>query len=431
MKHRIAAIVTLSCLLFATRALALTYYVSTSGSDSNSGTSMSSPWKTLSKINGSSFTAGDVISFQRGGSWTGNLTIRNSGLQDKPITVTAYGSGERPIIRNPGTWTFSVTVNADWVVIGNLLLRDSNQGGVLFSSGSDHNVVRDCEFTKMGSAVEFRGQYNLATENEVHDMAMVVNTSGGDDDWGANGFNIQAPNNEISYNVIRNCLAPSYDYGYDGGVVELFGNTDNTYIHHNLTSNSDGFVEVGGRPGSAHNVRIAYNISLNNRGRFGTMQNSGTFYSDLANFRIENNTIIETVNNGGWVLFWFKSAPATGDVVFKNNIVRIDQVRYLANYDLDRSRNLYRLLNNGTQLISSGGGLKTAETFGDPKFVNLQAADVHLQSGSPAIDKGTDLGYRLDFENHAVPSGAAPDLGAHEYGGSASVPAPPKNLRTQ
>jgi hypothetical protein len=46
---------------------ASTYYVSSSaGNDSNSGTATSAAWKTLAKVNGSTFVAGDRILLARG-----------------------------------------------------------------------------------------------------------------------------------------------------------------------------------------------------------------------------------------------------------------------------------------------------------------------------------------------------------------------------
>ena len=54
----------------------------------------------------------------------------------------------------------------------------------------------------------------------------------------------------------------------------------------------------------------------------------------------------------------------------------------------------------------------------DAKFVNAAAGDFHLQDGSPAIDKGTDLraqGVTTDFEGVPRPQGNAFDIGADEF----------------
>ncbi len=75
-----------------------TYYVSNSGSDSNSGTSESSPWESLNKVNSYTFSAGDQILFKRGDQWEGTITVNTSGTSGNPIVYGAYGSGDKPKI---------------------------------------------------------------------------------------------------------------------------------------------------------------------------------------------------------------------------------------------------------------------------------------------------------------------------------------------
>src|SRR5947209_7096517 len=79
-----------------------TYYVSTSGSDSNSGTSTGSPWRSLAKVNGTTFAPGDRILFQAGGAWTGQLWPKGSGASGSPITIGDYGSGALPSFAGGG-----------------------------------------------------------------------------------------------------------------------------------------------------------------------------------------------------------------------------------------------------------------------------------------------------------------------------------------
>jgi parallel beta-helix repeat protein len=74
------------------------YYVSTSGNDSNHGKSPSNPWKSLEKINNTEFKPGDKIFFKRGDSWNGTLTLNISGHKNFPVVFGAYGTGENPRI---------------------------------------------------------------------------------------------------------------------------------------------------------------------------------------------------------------------------------------------------------------------------------------------------------------------------------------------
>jgi len=79
--------------LFAT-----SYYISNSGSDKNKGTSPNESWQTIAKLNATKLKAGDVILFHRGDKFEGELEINASGTETKPIIITAYGKGEKPML---------------------------------------------------------------------------------------------------------------------------------------------------------------------------------------------------------------------------------------------------------------------------------------------------------------------------------------------
>ncbi|WP_372774268.1 hypothetical protein [Mangrovibacterium sp.] len=73
------------------------YYIDNqSGNDSNNGTSIYTPWKSLERVNQVKFQGGDSILFRRGGSWVGNLKLQGSGTEGKPIVMSAYGNGPLP-----------------------------------------------------------------------------------------------------------------------------------------------------------------------------------------------------------------------------------------------------------------------------------------------------------------------------------------------
>jgi parallel beta-helix repeat protein len=84
-----------------------TYYVSNSGSDSNAGTSSTSPWQTVAKVNATTLNPGDTVLFQSGGLWREKLVAPSSGTSGKPISFGNYGSGAQPIITggNLVSWT--------------------------------------------------------------------------------------------------------------------------------------------------------------------------------------------------------------------------------------------------------------------------------------------------------------------------------------
>ncbi|UFS70175.1 right-handed parallel beta-helix repeat-containing protein [Geomonas sp. RF6] len=83
----------------ATAVQAAVYYVdATNGNDSYDGMSASTPWKTISRVNGSSFAPGDSILFKRGEMWREQLTPPSSGALGSVITFGTYGTGSRPVI---------------------------------------------------------------------------------------------------------------------------------------------------------------------------------------------------------------------------------------------------------------------------------------------------------------------------------------------
>jgi len=109
--------VALSLLLMNATGLATTYYVSSStGNDSNSGTSTSAAWKTVAHVNGQAFLPGDSILFKRGDVWNESLATSSSGNTGNPISFDAYGTGAAPNLTGyyavPSTTWVLVTGNA-------------------------------------------------------------------------------------------------------------------------------------------------------------------------------------------------------------------------------------------------------------------------------------------------------------------------------
>src|SRR5215510_14171990 len=105
------------CILPFFPAQSATYYVDAkNGDDGNSGTSASSAWKSLEKLNRFQFQPGDLVLFKRGEIWREQLNFPSSGSEGRPIVLDAYGEGALPIISGadaiaPGAWSASPTAN--------------------------------------------------------------------------------------------------------------------------------------------------------------------------------------------------------------------------------------------------------------------------------------------------------------------------------
>lgn len=91
----------ISLLIFTSLQFGASYYVDfTGGADTNDGLSSGSAWKNASKVESSSFSAGDQILFKRGERWdiSSEFDVPSSGSAGNPIVIDAYGSGAKPII---------------------------------------------------------------------------------------------------------------------------------------------------------------------------------------------------------------------------------------------------------------------------------------------------------------------------------------------
>jgi hypothetical protein len=118
------------------------YFIdSIDGSDSNSGTQPDKPWKTLSRLAQANLQPGDIVYLKRGSNWNEKIRLYASGQAGKPITITAYGSGEAPILSNSGgitSYESTLSLNGNFFIIDNLQFHDSAIGIEIYS---DHNII--------------------------------------------------------------------------------------------------------------------------------------------------------------------------------------------------------------------------------------------------------------------------------------------------
>jgi hypothetical protein len=108
------------------QSLAVTYYISPSGNDIDSGTSPQTPWQTIDKVNATDLNPGDKVLFEAGHDYHGNLilTAEDSGTPEHPVVIGSYGSGRAKIKAGNGS---GVTVlNAGGVAVENLIVHGDN-----------------------------------------------------------------------------------------------------------------------------------------------------------------------------------------------------------------------------------------------------------------------------------------------------------------
>jgi hypothetical protein len=101
MRRVCCCLILAACQVAAERAT--TFYVSqTEGNDDWSGGAATvkgnaGPWKTLARAS-TQYLPGDTILLKRGDTWNEELAPKGSGTPDKPITISAYGEGDKPVI---------------------------------------------------------------------------------------------------------------------------------------------------------------------------------------------------------------------------------------------------------------------------------------------------------------------------------------------
>ena len=157
------------------------YYVdSSAGDDGKDGRTPASAWKSLSKVNATTFVAGDSLCFRAGGAWTGNLHPLGSGASGAPIVIDSYGTGAKPKFSAGASDSNTLTfVNQSYWELNNLEI--TNQKSAL----ADVRGI-SVSGSNAGTLAHFyiRGCY-------VHDVTGVVNWIGGSTADNAPGVTFQ------------------------------------------------------------------------------------------------------------------------------------------------------------------------------------------------------------------------------------------------
>ncbi|MBK8338834.1 MAG: right-handed parallel beta-helix repeat-containing protein [Flavobacteriales bacterium] len=176
-----------TALLLPSTLSAVTYYVSPTGSDTNTGTSSTAPWKTITRVNqiGTALNPGDQILFQRGGVYRGKVTIPDNGVAGNPMVLGAYGTGAAPIIsgsvavtgwtvHSGNIWKAPVSSKVKYVYLNGAmqtLARYPNTGWLRTDVAASTSIV-DAALTQ-GSGYFTGARAVIRTTNWSYDTARV------------------------------------------------------------------------------------------------------------------------------------------------------------------------------------------------------------------------------------------------------------------
>jgi hypothetical protein len=179
MKKILCSILFVLVIVVSANSQSKSYFVSPLGDDNNSGLSVKAAWKTIERVNRNIFQPGDVVLFQSGGIWNGQLHPQGSGVAGKPIVIKSYGNEVRPVINLGAAEGAAIQlVNQSWWEIRNIEVTSSaqpmpgigRQGIVAWVRGEgqhvQHIVISDCYihdiWGQLGGNNEYSGYNSCA-----------------------------------------------------------------------------------------------------------------------------------------------------------------------------------------------------------------------------------------------------------------------------
>jgi Bacterial Ig domain/Fibronectin type III domain len=473
--------------VLATPAFATTYFVAPTGADTSSGTSPSTAWRTVARVNAAALQPGDVVQFAGGAVFSGSLQPK-SGAAGLPVTYTSYPgpnsearatlsggldpSGHHSIffdtgahnlvfsnlIADFGTDAYATTTARDydgwngWVGGGYAVTFD----GVTFArvlnalnvAATDHDwTVRNSNVTSAGLNGFVFNRYNPAGTGQ-YGVTLEHDTVTG---WGRNpNFNEGKHGVYVNWTSARIAGNSIHDGNGGSGVSVRYPTAaieDNTIYNVNT-----GVSYYDYAPASVTGVvRIAYNRMWNvasgiwidrNAGDTNTVDNHQTFIVDHNDIHTVAKPVYDTAY-GAIGLNW-----TSGALRISNNIVipyagqahlRIDSVPsggYLErNNWYDTSSSLWRYASGSYSSLAAYQSA-SGQGVGDLRAtvsatVNVDGSWAQLQT-APSLDAGTSEVAGLAFTPDCLPRaysycGLRPDIGSVELapsGGGTDVTAP-------
>ena len=334
-RRAILAIVLLSCLLVDARVLtpkavfalpadqASTYYVDPgSGHDENAGTSTDQAWRTLAKVNATTFHPGDRILLKSGGIWAGQLWPKGSGSAVHPIVIDKYGGDVLPLINGAGLAEDAVLLkNQEYWEILNLAItntgatpgprrgvnlvaensgdlhhlyleglnihdvngseKDKANGGISYHAIGDQKPSRFIDLRIEGnqiSHVDRSGIFGWSTHwlrSKWYPSLGVIIRHNILDDIGGDGIvNVATDGALVEFNVVSRASQRSQDYNV--GIWPW--SADNTIIQYNEVYETRGQHDAEGFDSdwNSRNTVIQYNYSHDNEGGFLLICNEGS-----------------------------------------------------------------------------------------------------------------------------------------------------------
>lgn len=143
---------TTGTLAFAQNTKTYYYLDSVNGDDSNSGTDINSPVKTISGLKISEITAGTHFLFKNGGEYDCAVTLTCSGTKENPVVISSYGEGEKAILKTDEHTDVFRLFDCSYVTISDIHIKAPNGGGIWIDTLNQTSygiVIDNVYFTDM------------------------------------------------------------------------------------------------------------------------------------------------------------------------------------------------------------------------------------------------------------------------------------------
>lgn len=295
------------------------YYVdSVGGNDTNSGISEAQAWKSLEKVNNTTFMPGDKILFKSGGSWTGQLMPQGSGQEGAPICIDKYGGEKLPLINGNTSITEGglcgatiVLYNQEYWEIRNLEITNIIKGDATVTGEAvwviakdfgqaDHFVIENCNIHNLTNTVRAanNGIYQT-TSTYTDEMGYTLSRGAVSFKSCAGGELIPTWFNDVT--VVNNEI---YDLN---GLVAITVGSD--WVNDQVP----GFIDYTAEPFYSTNIYIAGNTIYECKAAITLAACDGSKGNGVV---IEHNVSYNNNDGGSFWVFWHSY---TIDVVWQFN----------------------------------------------------------------------------------------------------------------
>ncbi len=279
------------------------------------------------------------------------------------------------------TYGTSVNVTGAFVTLNNLKIGYGWTVGV--NCGATDTSLYQLEITNSSDAIQFSQANGTAIACWPHDLHLTTNTTTANQDEGANAFSIfgsSAGGITIAYNKATNCIAPSHNYGWDGGFIAGWQQNDNITIRDNYANQCEGFIEPGASPATTLSNWSIFNNVINFCGILTWINNSGGFACTPQNWVYTYNTVYSDgtyPRTNGYIVGSTVALTATGQMSFDHNLFKGSNVNgpyYPGVTNLAHTNNFYN--------VNSGAPSGTGETTGTATFTDQPNGDLHTSGGA-------------------------------------------------